>query len=480
MLSRRNDDGSRDSMSKSPFQVPSEVLGGKATPVETKTDHSHTSSGSPGTAGKRREVTAEPKRTSSGSPGTAADVNEIGNGNSSVGVNPSLDSTSDVEAPVSEGVEHDSSSDPQTSGSVGDSSNSDPGTGRDDDRRGEDDADPLAFLNGGADGDELDSDSILDSGDPDGNGAGGSGRGRRAWLWVVIGIVIALLVAGVGVGGYYMMNPPSQKIDNSSKVGGNTIGGAPSSSDGDNENVPERKKFLDDAGVPDFYQVPRDEQSDEERTEATEYALVTEPTNAVGRFMSKSSNPDLTDDPSQYLLEDGSTNPNYSYLTGENTTAVIRDDMERLVNPVYGGWTFLQDDIRQDVDGYPQDVSSVDLWDMFDPSAARDKEGEAGLRDLAKLYADWDSNEYGGEWHGKSSTDPIVGQIVDYNCDYNVTGAMGDTISCTAQVRYTGVITADDGKRTTKSVDKTLELNYKVNYENSENPRRILLTSVEQ
>lgn len=457
MLSRRNDDGSRDSMSKNPFQVPSEVLGGRATPVETKTDHSHTSSGSPGTA----------------------DVNEIGNGNSSVGVNPP-DLTSDVEAPVSEGVEHDSSPDPQTSGSVGDSSNPDPGDGGDSTRREEDDVDPLAFLNGKSDGDDLDSNSFLDSGDSDGDGAARSGGGRRVWLWVVIGIVIALLVAGVGLGGYYMMNPPSQKIDNSSKVGGNTIGGAPSSSDGSKENVSERKKFLGDAGVPDFYQVPRDEQSDEDRTEATEYALATEPTNAVGRFMSKSSNPDLTDDPSQYLLEDGSTNPNYSYLTGENTTAVIRDDMERLVNPVYGGWTFLQDSIRQDVDGYHQDVSSVDLWNMFDPSAVGDREGEAGLRDLTKLYADWDSNEYGGEWHGKSSTDPIVGQIVDYNCDYNVTGAMGDTISCTAQVRYTGVITADDGKRTTKSVDKTLKLNYKVNYENGENSRRILLTSVEQ
>lgn len=459
MLSRRNDDGSGDSMSKNPFQVPSEVLGGRATPVETKTDHSQTSSGSPGTA----------------------DVNGTGNGDSSVGVNPPPNLTSDVDAPVAEEVEHDSSSDSQTGGSVGDSSNSDPGTGRDDARCGEDDADPLAFLNGGADGDELDSDSILDSGDPDGNGASESGRGRRAWLWVVIGIVIALLVAGVGLGGYYMMNPPSQKIDNSSKVGGNTIGGAPSSSDGSKENVSERKKFLGDAGVPDFYQVPRDEQSDEDRTEATEYALATEPTNAVGRFMSKSSNPDLTDDPSQYLLEDGSTNPNYSYLTGENTTAVIRDDMERLVNPVYGGWTFLQDNARLDVDGTPQTVGSVNLLDMFDPDVATGKDDEAGLRDLTKIYADWDANEYGGEWHGKFTGDPIVGQIVDYNCDYNIRGAMDDTITCVAQVHYSGVLTDENGGRTDKSLDRTLTLHYKVNYDSeSQSGRRILLTSVEQ
>lgn len=459
MLSRRNDDGNGDSMSKNPFQVPSEVLGGDAALVTADTDHSQTSSGSP----------------------KMADVDGTRSGDSSVRVDPPLDFTSDVHAPVSEGIEHDSSSDPQTSGSVGDSSNSDPGIGSDDARREEDDVDPLAFLNGDSDGDDLDSNSFIDSGDSDGDGAARSGGGRRVWLWVVIGIVIALLVAGVGLGGYYMMNPPSQKIDNSSKVGGNTIGGAPSSSDGSKENVSERKKFLGDAGVPDFYQVPRDEQSDEDRTEATEYALVTEPTNAVGRFMSKSSNPDLTDDPSQYLLEDGSTNPNYSYLTGENTTAVIRDDMERLVNPVYGGWTFLQDNARLDVDGTPQTVGSVNLLDMFDPDVATGKDDEAGLRDLTKIYADWDANEYGGEWHGKYTGDPIVGQIVDYNCDYNIRGAMDDTISCVAQVHYSGILTDENGKRTTKSFDRTLTLHYKVNYDSeSQNGRRILLTSVEQ
>lgn len=459
MLSRRNDDGNGDSMSKNPFQVPSEVLGGDAALVTADTDHSQTSSGSP----------------------KMADVDGTRNGDSSVRVDPPLDFTSDVHAPVSGGIEHDSSSDPQTSGSVGDSSNPDPGDGGDSTRREEDDVDPLAFLNGKSDGDDLDSNSFLDSGDSDVDGAARSGGGRRVWLWVVIGIVIALLVAGVGLGGYYMMNPPSQKIDNSSKVGGNTIGGVPSSSDGDNENVSERKKFLDDAGVPDFYQVPRDEQSDEDRTEATEYALVTEPTNAVGRFMSKSSNPDLTDDPSQYLLEDGSTNPNYSYLTGENTTAVIRDDMERLVNPVYGGWTFLQDNARLDVDGTPQTVESVNLLDMFDSDVATGKDDEAGLRDLTKIYADWDANEYGGEWHGKYTGDPIVGQIVDYNCDYNIRGAMDDTISCVAQVHYSGILTDENGKRTTKSFDRTLTLHYKVNYDSeSQNGRRILLTSVEQ
>lgn len=329
-----------------------------------------------------------------------------------------------------------------------------------------------------SDGRHGDGMNFLDSDEPDETG---DGHGRRKWLWVVIGVLIALLVTGVGFGAYYAMHPQSQRIDNSSKVGGNAIGGSSSSSDSVVDNASQEHKFLNDIGVPDFYQVPKEDQSDDQRNQSVEYALTTEPTNAVGRFMSKDSNPDLTDDPSKYLLEDGSTNPNYSYLTGENTTAVIRDDMERLVNPVYGDWTFLQDVARLDSDGTPQTIDSTNLMDMFDPAVSTGKEGEAGLRELTKLYADWDANEYGGEWHGKYTGDPIIGQIVDYNCDYNVKGAMDDTISCTAQVKYTGTITDENGGKTTKSVDRTLKLNYKVNYDSeSASDRRILLTSVEQ
>lgn len=456
MLSRRNDDRNGDSMPKNPFQVPSEVSGGQTTSVET--DHSQTSLGSQKTT----------------------DVDENENRGSKEDYSTStLDPASDANTVIGTGVsEHDSPSDPQAGESAGDLLTSDSKT-RDSAKSNPDDADPLAFLNEKSDGGDLDSSSFLDSGDS--NDDSESGHGRHVWLWVVIGVVIALLVAGIGIGGYYMMNPKSQKIDNSSKVGGNTIGGSSNSADGDKENVSERKKFLDEAGVPDFYQVPKNDQSDEEKTEAVEYALATEPTNAVGRFMSKSSNPDLTDDPSQYLLEDGSTNPNYSYLTGENTTAVIRDDMERLVNPVYGGWTFLQDNARLDVNGIPQTVGSVSLLDMFDPDVISGENGEASLRDLTKIYADWDSNEYGGEWHGKYTGDPIVGRIVDYNCDYNIQGAMDDTISCVAQVHYSGVLTDENGSRTNKSFDRTLTLHYKVNYDpESQNGRRILLTSVEQ
>ena len=329
-----------------------------------------------------------------------------------------------------------------------------------------------------SDGDGGDDGSFLDSGEPD--DGEDTGDHRRWWLWVVIGVVIALLVAGVGLGGYYMMNPPSQKIDNSSKVGGNAIGGKSSSTGGDVGTAAQEKKFLDDAGVPDFYQVPRDEQSDDQKAEALEYALVTEPTNAVGRFMSKDSNPDLTDDPSKYLLEDGSTNPNYSYLTGENTTGVIRDDIERLVNPVYGGWTFLQDPNRLDYEKQPGLISDVSLYDMFDPAVSNGvSKDEAGLRGLTKLYADWDRNQYGGEWSGKQMTDPIIGKVVNYDCDYNVTGSMNDTIACTAQVNYTGKINSVDGESSKKSIDRTLKLNYKVNYD-TDTDRRILLTSVEQ
>lgn len=325
-----------------------------------------------------------------------------------------------------------------------------------------------------------DGSSVVDSGDGS-DDDGQSSRKRRVWLWVggaVIGVVLLVLV---GLGVYYTTHPSNQRVDNTSKVGGNSIGSNNGSTGVDDSKDDEtaEKAFMKSIGVPDFYQEPKEEMTKEQEAAAVSYALVTEPTNAVGRFMSRESNPDLTDDPSQYLLEDGSTNPNYSYLTGENTTAVIRDDMERLVNPVYGGWTFLQDDIRQDVDGYPQDISSLDLGEMFVPEVAGTMSDEQGVRNATKLYADWDSNQYGGEWSGKMSTDPIIGQVIDYECDYNIVGSMDDTINCTARVRYTGSVSDANGKKVVKNVDRTLKLNYRVNYDSSIS-RRILLDSVEQ
>lgn len=322
-----------------------------------------------------------------------------------------------------------------------------------------------------------DGSSVVDSGDDDGQ----SSRKRRVWLWVggaVIGVVL-LVLGGLGV--YYTVHPSNQRVDNTSKVGGNSIGANNGSTGVDDSKDDEsaEKAFMKSIGVPDFYQEPKEEMTKEQEAAAVSYALVTEPANAVGRFMSKESNPDLTDNPSQYLLEDGSTNPNYSYLTGENTTAVIRDDMERLVNPVYGGWTFLQDDIRQDVDGYPQDISSLALGEMFVPEVAGTMSDEQGVRNATKLYADWDSNQYGGEWSGKMSTVPIIGQVIDYECDYNIVGSMDDTINCTARVRYTGSVSDANGKKVVKNVDRTLKLNYRVNYDSSIS-RRILLDSVEQ
>lgn len=452
MLSRRNDDGSRDSMSKNPFQVPSEVLGGRATPVETKTDHSHTSSGSLGTA----------------------DVNEIGNGNFSVGVNPP-DLTSDVEAPVSEGVEHDSSPDPQTGGSVGDSSNSDPGTGRDDDRRGEDDADPLAFLNGDSDGDELDSDSFLDSGDPDGNGAGGSGRGRRVWLWVVIGIVIALLVAGVGIGVWFMNHPQAHRLDNSSKVGGNAIGYSQGSdSNGDVDPVSDVSSFMDDEGVPKYYQQPESKVDQPTREQITKDSIESAPANAEMSLMSKASNPDLTDDPSKAQNEDGTLNPNYSYVTMDNTVPLIRDDLERLVNSLYGGWSALQDPGRIGVDSEAPAFPGSSLADMFDPSV--DLSSEESLRRHVPLVADWDSDGFGGALASKDPSKPIVGVIDGYDCEFDVRGEDGDHVSCTAQVSYSW---KDLYGKSHDLGGKTLGLDYKVNY-NDPDGRRLLLMSVTQ
>ena len=169
-------------------------------------------------------------------------------------------------------------------------------------------------------------------------------------------------------------------------------------------------------------------------------------------------------------------NPDYSYITSENTIPVIVDDMERLVNPVYGQWTGMQQIDRVDVNGNASSVAYYKLGDMFSQQVAAEMDDESSARQVLPLYADWDRDYYGGKYSMKFNTDPIIGVINNYDCVFNVQGNVEDTITCSANVTYSGQV---KGKTITE--DKTLKLNYKVNYdETSYSSRRILLTSISQ
>lgn len=298
---------------------------------------------------------------------------------------------------------------------------------------------------------------------------------RKNWVtWVII-VIAVLLCVGLGVGVWFMNHPQSHRLDNSSKVGGNAIGSSQGSdSNGDVDPVSDVLSFMDDEGVPKYYQQPESKVDQPTREQITKDSIESAPANAEMSLVSKASNPDLTDDPSKAQNEDGTLNPNYSYVTMDNSVPLIRDDLERIINPVYGGWSALQDPGRIGVDNDAPAFAGAGLADMFDPSV--DVGSEESLRSHLPLVADWDRNGFGGALADKDPDEPVLGVLDGYDCEFNVKGDEADTVTCVADATYSW---KDTSGKTHELGKKTLTLHYKVNYEDPSG-RRLLLTSVEQ
>lgn len=299
-----------------------------------------------------------------------------------------------------------------------------------------------------------------------------SDHSRLKWILAIIAAVLALVLLVVGV--WFASTPKNSKVRDTSSTGSSAIG----DSDGGSAattNVDSEDSFMDKIGVPKYYRVAKDDQKQDQVTDASNDAFKSAPANA-SMLPSKAANPALTDDPSKAFNADGTVNPDYSYITSENTIPVIVDDMERLVNPVYGQWTGMQQIDRVDVNGKANSTSYYQLGDMLSQSLAVQLNDEASARQVLPLYADWDRDYYGGKFMEKSNTDPIIGVIKNYDCVFNVQGATEDTIDCYANVKYSGLV-----KGKTITDDKTLKLTYKVNYDETRySSRRILLTSISQ
>ena len=290
---------------------------------------------------------------------------------------------------------------------------------------------------------------------------------NKRWIIVIVAALVVLLCAGV----WFAQNTMRNEIIESHGVGNNSIGTGTAS--GSTPTVLSDTIFKD-LNIPEFYQKPALSLSEDEVAQAQDYSLNTLPTNATGLLPSKASNPNLTDDPSKYLNDDGTLNANYSYLTEENTLAVMQDDLQRMINPVYGDWVSLQNVGWVTTDGLDVDTTAwVNITDMLTPDVADTVTDAASARKVLGVYADWDQNEYGGEFAGKEYNAAIVGVPIGEHCDYQIAATTDDHIDCSYRIRYT----ANVGE-SKKTVDKTLNMHWKINYdETGNNGRRVLLVS---
>lgn len=303
--------------------------------------------------------------------------------------------------------------------------------------------------------------------------------GRRGAIKWVIAIVAVIVVVALLAGAIWLASKPRNKkivdysnVGSSSSIGGSDDGAtAKKVSDGDG--------FMSKLGIPEYYQKPAADMTQDEEKQASASAIEAAPANAAMSLPSSKSNPNLTSDPAKAFNDDGTINPDYSYITMDNAMPLIYDDLQRLVNPVYGQWTALQQADRVDVDGMGTEGSAwAALSTMFAPDSAASVSagGDAAKGVISGLYADWNKDFYGGKFAGKTYHDPIVGVVKSFDCDFDVQGAEEDTVTCYAQVEYSGKTNESNVVKDSKN----LTMNYKVNYDDSLTGRRLSLVSVSQ
>lgn len=295
------------------------------------------------------------------------------------------------------------------------------------------------------------------------------------WGWIVGGVIIVALIAGF-VYAAFIMPAHDNTIKKEDSSAQSSLGSATENGkSGDSGN--ERQKIMDSLGLPSYYERKNTEITDKDRATADEEAKAGAPENGAAALISKEQNPDLTDDPKNATNKDGTINPNYSYLTYDNVIPVIRDDIERLVNPVYGGWEALQHNSITTDDGSWQSLS-----DMFSTNVSLRSKEDA--QNATHLFADWNADDYGGQYYLSPDT-PFMGVVNSYDCTYALQGNYEDHIDCTVNVDYTGDVLPKDYNAESSfdktTVSKVMKIHYKVNYDElSTSSRRVLITSVEQ
>ena len=304
---------------------------------------------------------------------------------------------------------------------------------------------------------------------------GRKGRNGKKILIMVSAVVVIALVA-TGMFFWMRMNNTSDSVPggerNRSSLGTSDTDTNPKTT---SAGTAIDAQFLDSAGVPDYYMVLKNDMTADQKTKADAAAVALAPSNTDSALSSKSANPNLTDDESKAYNSDKTMNPNYSYLTAENVSIQVRDDIERIINPIYGGWSSLQSPSTLKDNATPI-AGFSDMFTSSDGKASAVSSATiSNASGILPLFADWNGDNFGGRYPSRSYL-PIVGTAGALNCTYNIQGTKDDSISCTTTVTYH----AEMGDGSTKSESKQLTLNYKPNYDDNTGSRRIMIDSVQQ
>lgn len=276
---------------------------------------------------------------------------------------------------------------------------------------------------------------------------------------LTLAVIGGLVMVAMGGGGQKTVKQASSSVSN-------TIGG------GSDTAVSDTVSRLTKAGVPKFYQKAEPKLDASDKKQAAAYNVGYAPSNMYTAFASTG------DTTVKATNSDGTLNGDYSYLNAGNVTQQVMDDVQRIINPIYGEWTYLQSASTMS----ETDVNDVSgkFADMFQRDTLVKLSSSPGIdyvKSTLPLFADWNRDLYGGV--AASTTTSVVGvPQAPLSCDFNIQGVAGDNIICSIPVRYT-FISSDPGKSDV-TVDKNLKLTYSPNYNDSSASRVIVLDSVEQ
>lgn len=262
---------------------------------------------------------------------------------------------------------------------------------------------------------------------------------------IVLSVAGVLAVCSIAVAGV-MFNP----FDNDQKVGtGEITSSGPSDNGGDDSitNAPDDNNADLAEEVDDFYldegkyfpteveEWAQSEYTDENVSEISEPVLETAKTEEWGEasMLLPSEEVGYTSDENKKRTEDGSINLYYTYWTMEDFQKESTIAIERLINPTFGGWGVYQYPAYKANTEYDQRI----LNDLFTNNFLTKNEGKP-YSEYMPIYADWNSDNYGGQdnlltagprWHGD-----IVSSETEFVYDSSISQYV---VNLTADVKFT-------------------------------------------
>lgn len=234
-----------------------------------------------------------------------------------------------------------------------------------------------------------------------------------------------------------------------------------------------------------YYFKPRSEMTADNKADALKRAMIAFDEGLGVMFPSKTADPNLTDDMSKAYNKDGSMNVKYTYLTKEYVAGTVYDDYQRVLNPIYGGWSdfYTKGDTFNDSAKYDILFNSG-MYEMFAPEYHTERKANAifgvfgfriidneATKKLVGKTKDYTVNVYKHMSNMKGSP---IGQLTGpIKCKYSIQNTDDDWIECEAPARVVAI-----GTKGVATEDIVARLHYTVNHDQSVSKRRILIDGI--